>query len=390
VDHEGAKISDEAAKEMAAKYVAQLENAVFNHYSEPDKKGVRSAGPKYKSVYSSISMPILMLYLYFRERFRMLTFNLGHSDRVSLRKGIAAGSILAANLAEMSSAALANEQAKQEMEKAAQEALHQSILKDQTSLPRAKITHKGEEIIESNVSSDVQRVGEEEELERVKMRLRVRTGSILDGNPESALLSSAGVSSSVFGENRPMEIDSGTPISPEKASFSPLAVHPQTVISPQIMPLATANIVASPVQASADPVAISPQAGPSFSLNTLWSGNEDNGNARRFSFSGAGEVSSPIEGINDSEEVAMDLDEDQPEEQDFGMFLEGVDEKDSVPSVAVKSTTPTSPAKPLEKSQPSTSMWTGEVSCLWCEVLPALLMRFFVDRFANGSRSRHC
>ena len=40
--------NDEIAKQMAGKYVAQLENAVFDHYSEPDKKGVRSAGPKYK------------------------------------------------------------------------------------------------------------------------------------------------------------------------------------------------------------------------------------------------------------------------------------------------------------------------------------------------------
>jgi len=292
--------------------------------------------------YYGIQRPTLLS----RERFRMLTFNLGHSDRISLRKGIATGSILAADLAEMSSAALANEQAKQEMEKAAQEALHQSILKVQTSLPRAKITHKGEEIIESNVSSDVQRVGEEEERERVKMRLRVRTGSILDGNPESASL-----------------LSSGTPISPEKAPFSPLAVHPPAVMSPQITPVVTANIVASPVQAPAEPIAISPRTGPTFSLNSLWSGNEDQGNARPPSFSGVGEVSPPVDGANDSEEIAMDLDEDQPGEQDFGMFLEGVDEKDPIPPVTVKSTTPPAPAKPLESP---TVVWTGEVSPWRC------------------------
>jgi hypothetical protein len=48
------EISDDAAKEVAAKYVAQLENAVFSHYSEPDKKGMRAAGPKYKSVHSCL------------------------------------------------------------------------------------------------------------------------------------------------------------------------------------------------------------------------------------------------------------------------------------------------------------------------------------------------
>ena len=286
----------------------------------------------------------------------MLTFNLGHSDRVSLRKGIATGSIVATDLAEMSSADLANEQAKQDMEKAAQEALHQSILKVQTSLPRAKITHKGEELIESNVSSEVQRVGEEEERERVKMRLRVRTGSILDGNPESA--ASAGVSSSVFGENRSMEVDSGPPISPEKTSFSPLIAQPRTVMSPQGTPV-TANTIASPT----DITNPSPQTGSSFSLNALWSGTQDNGNAPHFSFSGVGDISSPIEGVNDTEEVAMDLDDDdQPAEQDFGMFLEGVDEKDNTSSAAIKSTTPPLPKKELEKVDASPVVWSGDVS----------------------------
>lgn len=287
----------------------------------------------------------------------MLTFNLGHSDRVSLRKGIATGSILAVDLAEMSSAELANEQTKQDMEKAAQEALHQSILKVQTSLPRAKITHKGEEVIESNVSSDIQRVGEEEERERVKMRLRVRTGSILDGHPESA--ASAGVSSSVFGENRQMEVDSGTPISPEKASFSPIAVQTRLVISPQVTPVTATNIVASPT----DITNPSPHTGPSFSLDTLWSSTQDNGGAPRFSFSGVGDVSSPIGSAIGDEEVAMDLDDDeQATNQDFGMFLEGIDGKDIAPSAPSKSTTPPLPETPSKKAEHSPVVWTGDVS----------------------------
>jgi len=49
VEPEGeTEVSDEATKQVAANYVAQLENAVFDQYSELDKKGVRSAGAKYK------------------------------------------------------------------------------------------------------------------------------------------------------------------------------------------------------------------------------------------------------------------------------------------------------------------------------------------------------
>lgn len=44
------KVSDEVAKSLAAKYTAELEDAVFKQYSEPDKKGKPSAGTKYKFV----------------------------------------------------------------------------------------------------------------------------------------------------------------------------------------------------------------------------------------------------------------------------------------------------------------------------------------------------
>jgi hypothetical protein len=43
--------TDEEAKSLAAKYVTELENAVFKQNSEPDKKGKPSAAAKYKSVY---------------------------------------------------------------------------------------------------------------------------------------------------------------------------------------------------------------------------------------------------------------------------------------------------------------------------------------------------
>jgi hypothetical protein len=286
----------------------------------------------------------------------MLTFNVGQSDRVSLRKGIGTGIISAADLSEMSSADLANEQAKQEMEKAAQEALHQSILKVQTALPRAKITHKGEEIIESNTSEDLQVAREEEEHERVRARLRVRTGSILEG-PES----SAGMSSSIFGENRLMEVNNDTSTSPEKM-FSPDGVLLPSATSPlsPITPFVTSHIVSSPTQETTSPVdqkfpisaTDTHSARPSFDLSSLWSstGKQD---------SNLPAHTVPETRGGEDEEIAMDLDEEQAEEQDFGMFLDGVEEKGSRPSVALKPTTP--PLPPDEGLDLIPVIWSGEV-----------------------------
>jgi hypothetical protein len=300
----------------------------------------------------------------------MLTFNVGQADRVLLRQGIGTGKIPAIELSEMSSAELANEQAKQDMEKAAQEALHQSILKVQTTLPRAKMTHKGEEIIENSVSEDLQRVGEEEERERMRMRLRVRTGSILDGNPESALtLSSAtGLSSSIFGENRPMDVDGGTPISPEQVPSPVIAtgVRP-TVMSPlsSNFPI-TSNVVSSPVQDKFSPLdepKATPTVGiigsrPSFDLNSLWSGGPDGEPTAWTKVDDAPSLPPDEENI-----VEMDLDDDdQPGDQDFGMFLEGVDEPGHTSSLPTKSTTPPLPTHEEDNIESLPVVWSGEVS----------------------------
>jgi hypothetical protein len=263
----------------------------------------------------------------------------------------------------MSSADLANEQAKQEMEKAAQEALHQSILKVQTALPRAKITHKGEEVIESNASEDLQVAREEEEHERVRARLRVRTGSILEG-PESAaaISSAAGVSNSILGEDRSKEANNDTPTSPEKL-FSPEGVLLPSATSPlsPITPFVTSHIVSSPIQETMSPVDQSfPRAAhssrPSFDLNSLWSstGKQDN-KLDSLSTSIVPETRGGGE-----EEMAMDLDEDQVGEQDFGMFLDGVEEKDGRPSTDLKSTTP--PLSPGDGLEMIPVIWSGEVS----------------------------
>ncbi|KAG8785843.1 hypothetical protein FRC15_000606 [Serendipita sp. 397] len=349
VVEDGTELDDDAAKALAAKYVTELENVVFNMNSEPDKKGLRSAGAKYK------------------ERFRMLTYNLGQSDRVSLRKGIGTGSITASALAEMSSVELANEQTRQEMEKVVQEALHQSILKVQTSLPRAKMTHKGEELIETNASDDIN-TREEEEQER-RRRLRLRTGSILEGNPDSTALPSSGtgVSSSVL-ENRPMDFEGGTPTSPDKISaLSPTVSTHWITSTPTTIDTAlaatatrTAPEILSPTDDLKTPLHVSR---PSFDLSSLWVGSATN-EAPKVDF-----LSSTVDGfggLNDEDEVAMDLDDEEPMgEQDFGMFLDGVEEKSQSQSQSQgtleRSTAPTPPAREEKAFATLPLIWSGEL-----------------------------
>lgn len=293
----------------------------------------------------------------------MLTFNVGQSDRVLLRKGIGIGEISATELSEMSSADLANEQIKQDMEKAAQEALQQSILKEQTALPRAKITHKGEEIIESNTSEDLRAVRDEEERQRVRTHLRVRTGSILQGPESAAMSSAAGMSSSIFGENRPIDVQDGTLTSPDKP-FSPDGVPLPTITSP-LSPVVTVfgpPVTSSPIQETMSPV---DEIGgpsikklhtsrPSFDLNALWS----NTTRRDSKTDDVVDNDVGVRGDDEGEE-AMDLDEDQPGDQDFGMFLDDVEEKNNAVPVPPKSTTP--PLSPEEKLETLPTVWSGEV-----------------------------
>lgn len=77
----------------------------------------------------------------------MITFNLNQPNRGVLHKRIASGHITPRDLSTMSSTDLASEEAKQSIRQAEQEALAHSILK-KTTLPTAKMTHKGIQDIE--------------------------------------------------------------------------------------------------------------------------------------------------------------------------------------------------------------------------------------------------
>ncbi|KIK31933.1 hypothetical protein CY34DRAFT_102496, partial [Suillus luteus UH-Slu-Lm8-n1] len=87
----------------------------------PFKHNKLSVGPKYK------------------ERFRMLDFNLSKPDRVVIHKRISSSSITPKELALMSSTDLANEETKQSIKILEKESLEHSILQKST-VPRAKIT----------------------------------------------------------------------------------------------------------------------------------------------------------------------------------------------------------------------------------------------------------
>ncbi|KAF8586036.1 hypothetical protein K439DRAFT_1001449 [Ramaria rubella] len=143
------------AEEHGATYVQDLEQCLFEIYGEPDKHGDKTAVGKYK------------------DRFRMLSFNLSQPDRHLLRRSIGMHTLPALQLAKMSSVDLANEQTKQQIEAANRESLEYSILTQRPIAARAKITHKGEEIIEDLEGDDIgRRIRDEEQRERDRERER--------------------------------------------------------------------------------------------------------------------------------------------------------------------------------------------------------------------------
>ncbi|EJD07690.1 uncharacterized protein FOMMEDRAFT_101080 [Fomitiporia mediterranea MF3/22] len=164
------KVKDDIDQKVKA-FVYELERCMMETYAEPDKTGKPSAGRNYK------------------ERFRMLQFNLPKPDRVALRQGIASGRITPAQLNVMSSTDLADEQTKHEIELAEKEALEHSILQ-RVIAPRAKITHKGYETIEDVSGQRASDLAKEEEEQRMEMEklereklARLRSLSQAEGSP---------------------------------------------------------------------------------------------------------------------------------------------------------------------------------------------------------------
>lgn len=183
----------------------------------------------------------------------MLTFNLGKSDRVSLRKGIASGRISPAQLSVMSSTDLASEHLKHEIELAEKEALEHSILQKIVA-PRTKITHKGLESIEDingNVQQpDRQREEQEQRMERERLA-RVRSMSMTRDRASPMLSESPTTISASWGQPlhspltslprgiEPSNISSPTIISASHSIFSP----PSEIMAPPDTALALTDLI---------------------------------------------------------------------------------------------------------------------------------------------------
>ncbi|KAJ7504346.1 hypothetical protein B0H11DRAFT_1905589 [Mycena galericulata] len=280
-----------------------------------------------------------------RDRFRMLQFNLREKDRTVLHKGIASGGISPKELSLMSPADLANEQTKQSIKLAEEEALAHSIL-EKTAVPRAKLTHKGLEELESVDNDEAAHLREreqarqqEEEEKRARertARLRTRTASV-SVPPESPTTGSAGPN---WGAPPRVPVHALAPAEEgAAAAFSAPAAEGSQ--EPEMNLADLINIddelaVASPeAPESLSPTASSfgkapkPEAArmSSFDLNSLWAApKKEDEDASPIVASPPQQPNSPVpmEESRDGKEEQMDLDE--TDDMDFDMFL---DEKDA-------------------------------------------------------------
>ncbi|KAF9482544.1 hypothetical protein BDN70DRAFT_417191 [Pholiota conissans] len=356
------ELSDEEKEDLikeSQQFSRDLEVCIFEIYAEPDKSGHPHAGGKYK------------------ERFRMLQFNLSKVDRIVIHQRITSGTISPKEISLMSSTDLADEETKQSIKLAEQEALEHSILLKST-VPRAKITHKGLQDIE-DVNGEVatahekevhkEREQEEEErrererMARLRTTQRHRTASV-SIPPESP---TTGEQS--WGGPPPVPVHV---LSPTSAEFPGLHTSARPALFMQTSDLTSSepelnladliniddeqdpassgvsqpvlgpNIVASPVDGilptaatAATPTGISPfaarpekQRGASFDLNALW--NMPKGDASKTDETStltppetaptAVPSEEPLDGSDKDD--AMELESVEANDQDFDMFLE--------------------------------------------------------------------
>ncbi|EPQ56312.1 hypothetical protein GLOTRDRAFT_120866 [Gloeophyllum trabeum ATCC 11539] len=344
-------------EDKAKQFAAELERCIFDTYAEPGHQGRPVAGAKYK------------------ERFRMLTFNLSKPDRVTLHKNIASSRITPKDLSLMSSTDLANEELKQSIKIAEQEALEHSILQ-KTSAPRAKITHKGLQDIEDvhgeTTSQRIERERAREQLEEEKRererlaRLKAaQRGSVPPESPVTPQSASwggpppvpqhamHGEPSTHFGSMRPPanplfiptpsemntpvvnELNLADLINLDEETSSPTNEPPPTPFEADLSLVSSETKVdgqpeheASPVQ----PTGISPFAAgvsrpdptarTSFDLNSFWSSGD-----QEKPHTPPRTPTPPPAAQDDQRDINMEAAEGQgAEDEDFDMFLERDDE----------------------------------------------------------------
>ncbi|KAJ3881634.1 hypothetical protein F5051DRAFT_95417 [Lentinula edodes] len=367
--------------ESSKQFADDLEKCVFEIYSEPDKHGNQTAAARYK------------------DRFRMLQFNLSKIDRVVLHKRIVSGHITPKEISVMSSTDLANEELKQSIKSAEQESLKQSIL-TKSNAPRTKITHKGLEDIEDISGRDSNRererqLEEEERMEKERLaRLRAveprqRTVS-LSVPPESPVVPA----SEGWGAPPPVPSHALDMARETNATRPPLYLHTSSELGtsePEMNLADLINIddepgsnqaVASPkdVQESIEadapavlrsptgisPFAIQPAPSPStsspsaqlpsaqpptprpsiFDLNSLWS-RSNSSNLSSGPSTSAAEPTANVE-PDDQNDMVMDSEPVAANDQDFDMLLE---EREPETPEIVQATFDTIP-----------QVWTGKIN----------------------------
>ena len=348
----------------------------------------------------------------------MITFNLSKPDRVVLHKRIASSRISPKELSTMSSTDLADEETQQSIKQAEQEALEQTILK-KVMMPTAKMTHKGMQDIEdvtgtARLEREQEREHEREEEDRIERerheRLKLQAQRAARGSappdspitpttpgwgapppvPVHALHAHDPSASPTIGRSpvnplfhqTPSEIvhtpvehelnlddlinideEPGQEVSISLAAPVPAAASDSTPpsTSAQGSPDPAASTSSNPGPLSISATGISPFASksahsdlvprPSFDLNAIWSPKDGAGPSVEGSSLGESRTEAPAGSPMD-----MDIAPDEAEDQDFDMFLNGVDD-DPEPAEAPA---PVEVVQETFDSQPS--VWTGKVN----------------------------
>lgn len=400
----------ELVEGKAKAFVGELEQCLFDLYSEPDKTGKPHAGAKYKYALLFISvtsykLQVTKAFCFYRERFRMLTFNLSKTDRVILHMRIASSHISAKELSTMSSTDLANEEQKQSIKQAEKEALAQTILK-KTILPRAKMTHKGIQDIEDidgAATRERETKAEEEEEDRIererqaRLRLQAERAQAQAANanqgsvpPESPITPTWGGPPPV--PNRPLFVSTGSelmtpalegelnladlinideePVNEDDVSTSlnipPPPADPTVPPSPNTDTHDGSDTKVSAQSHTSHATGISPFAAKpdsarrtSFDLSSLWSPAKDDTEAHTEQEAMLVEEPDQIEDQSKSpQQTSMEVDGlpsgESTGDQDFDMFLEQDEEKAASVRTAVPETKP-----PTFDELPH--VWTGKV-----------------------------
>ncbi|KAG8899364.1 hypothetical protein FRB99_006764, partial [Tulasnella sp. 403] len=276
------------AEGKASTFVDELELCVFEANAELDKRGKKYAGPRYK------------------ERFRMLTFNLEKSDRTELRSRIASGQITPSELSQLSSADLANEKLQQEIESAHIASLQHTILEERLVAPRAKITHKGEQMIEDesgNIIEDFKAIDDRRDEDAETAKEDIAAGDVDMADPMSPVVetrpdqSPLGASEVVAEPTAGFDIaevlgDMGLPAEemhphPPSAAAPPPFRPPPITIPPTSVPGPSSSVRSASLSAgpkSSNPVLASAllsasQSTSTFNLDSIWGQNEPSGDA---------------------------------------------------------------------------------------------------------------